>query len=37
MKLQWEDIEFLTSIIRKLDAEEAATLMDILIRLRGEK
>ena len=31
MKLQYEDIQFLVSILRKLDGEEAATLLSIII------
>jgi len=33
MKLQYEDIQFLINILRKLDNEEASTLLSIIIML----
>lgn len=32
-RMQYEDVQFLTSVLRKLDAEEAATLLSIIIHI----
>jgi len=32
-KIEYEDIEFLTSILRKLNSDEATTLLSIIIQL----
>lgn len=32
-RMEYEDIQFLTTILRKLDSEEAATLLSIIIQI----
>lgn len=32
-RMQYEDIQFLTLILRKLDADEASTLLSIIIQI----